>query len=320
LERLIIVHEHAPAWLDRLKARFPDLDVAVCPEPEALPAMLAAFRPTIAYSCKTDGFPGPAHRPLLDVPSLTWLHVGGSGYDHLEGWQHRPFVVTNSRGVLAPHLAEAAIGALVALSFGLVRYRRQQEVRVWQKHPWRPLAGRTLLVVGTGAVGRKVAGRARAFGMRPIGLNRTVRPLPELDAVRPLGELLPSLAEADIVSLHLRLTPETQALIGAEAFAAMRPGTLFLNSARGGLVDEAALVEALASGRLAGAWLDVFAHEPLPPESPLWGLDNAILTPHCADAVADWEERLAEFFLENLERRLTGRPLLNPVAKPEDRP
>ena len=314
MERLLLVHEHAEGWLDRLRRRFPDLEVEVCARPDRLPGLLATFRPTMAYSCKTAGIPGSAHRPLLDCPTLCWLHVGGSGYDHLAGWETRPLLLTNSRGVLAPFLAEAVMAALLALSFGLPRFLRQQQDACWQKNPWRPLTGRTLVILGTGAVGCEVARLARAFGVRTIGLNRTVAPLPHFDAVLPLTELLPSLAEADIVSLHLGLAEETRHIIDGKALRALPAGSLLVNTGRGGLVDEAALVAALRAGRLGGAYLDVFETEPLPPDSPLWGLDNLILTPHCADAVADWESRLADFFLDNLERRLTGRPLLNVVA------
>lgn len=313
MERLLLVHEHAAAWLGRLRYRYPDLAVEVCAEPDRLPGQLTAFRPTMAYSCKTEGIPGAAHRPLLDCPSLQWLHVGGSGYDHLAGWEVRPLLLTNSRGVLAPFLAEAVLAAVLALSFGLPRFLRQQQVGLWQKNAWRPLAGRTLLIVGTGAVGCEVARLARPFGVRTIGLNRTVAPLPHFDAVLPLDELLPSLAEADLVSLHLRLVPETRHIIDAAALRALPRGSVLVNTGRGGLVDEAALVAALLAGKLGGAYLDVFEAEPLAADSPLWGLDNVILTPHCADAVADWELRLADVFLDNLERRLTGRPLLNIV-------
>lgn len=315
LERLLVVHEHAHGWLPELRRRFPGLAALPCTEAAELPGLIARFRPTIAYSCKTAGIPGPAHRPLLEAPDLAWLHVGGSGYDHLAGWEQRPLVLTNSRGVLAPYLAETLMGALLALATGLRRFLRQQEAASWQPQPWRPLAGRTMLLVGTGAIVREVALRARPFGMRLIGLNRTARPLPELDEVRPLGDLHAALADADVVSLHLRLVPETQGLIGREALAAMRAGALFLNTARGGLVDEAALAEALAGGRLGGAYLDVFEEEPLPLSSPLWRLDNVILTPHCADQIAGWEDRFAAFFMDNLERRLAGRPLLNIVAR-----
>jgi phosphoglycerate dehydrogenase-like enzyme len=150
--------------------------------------------------------------------------------------------------------------------------------------------------------------------MRVVGLARRPREVPEVDEVRPLAVLREALAEVDLVSLHLRLTPETAGLFDRATLEAMRPGALFLNSARGGLVDEAALADLLRSGRIAGAWLDVTATEPLPPASPLWGLDNVLLTPHCADQVENWEERLADFFMDNLERYLAGRPLLNRVA------
>jgi phosphoglycerate dehydrogenase-like enzyme len=313
-ERVLIAHAGADAWLDCLRARFPDLPVAVARDPAGLAAALREGAPTVAYSCKTDDFPGPAHRPLLDVPGLRWLQVGGSGYDHLEGWRGGGIVLTNAAGVLAPALAEATVGAMVALAFGLKRYVRQQEAREWRKGTWRPLAGRTLLVVGVGAIGREVALRAKALGMRVVGLVRRPRELPGLDEVRPLTGLREALAEVDVVSLHLRLTPETAGLFGRATLEAMRPGALFLNSARGGLVDEAALADLLRAGRIAGAWLDVAETEPLPPASPLWGLDNLLLTPHCADRVEGWEKRLADFFMDNLERHLAGRPLLNRVA------
>ena len=141
LERLLLVHEHAEGWLDRLRRRFPDLEVEVCARPDRLPGLLATFRPTMAYSCKTAGIPGPAHRPLLDCPTLRWLHVGGSGYDHLAGWETRPLLLTNSRGVLAPFLAEAVMAALLALSFGLPRFLRQQQAGVLAEEPVAP-AGR----------------------------------------------------------------------------------------------------------------------------------------------------------------------------------
>src|SRR5690348_11150249 len=118
-ERVLIAHADAHAWLDRFRARFPDLPVAVARDPAGLAAALREGAPTVAYSCKTDALPGPAHRPLLEVPGLRWLQVGGSGYNHLEGWQRTGIVLTNAAGVLAPALAEAAVGAMIALAFGL---------------------------------------------------------------------------------------------------------------------------------------------------------------------------------------------------------
>jgi phosphoglycerate dehydrogenase-like enzyme len=305
-ERLLIAHDRADLYLAELRRRFPGLEVEVCRRGEALPGLLERFRPTIAYGCKTDGFGGPAQRPLSACPSLRWLHVGGSGFDHLQQWDAERLLVTNSRGVLAPFLAEVAIGAMIALAFGLPTYLRQQGQRLWQKQEWRPLAGRTLVIAGPGAIGREVARLGRAHGMRTIGVARRPTALPELDEHLPMSDLGPALERAEVLSLHLPLTPETTHLIDAAALARLPPGALLVNTARGPVVDEAALVRALASGRLGGAYLDVFEQEPLPAESPLWGLDNVILTPHCADSVADWQERLAAFFMENLEVHLGG--------------
>ena len=305
-ERLLIAHERADLYLDLLRRRFPGLPIEACARPEALPGLLERFRPTIAYGCKTERFDGPAQRPLIGCPSLRWLHVGGSGFDHLLGWDEERLLVTNSRGVLGPYLAEVAVGAMIALAFGLPTYLRQQARRVWQKQAWRPLAGRTLVLVGPGAIGREVARLAKAHGMRTVGVARRPEPMPELDRVAPMGELRAILPEADVLSLHVRLTPETRHLIDEAALALLPASALLVNTARGPVVDEAALAAALASGRLGGAYLDVFEVEPLPAESPLWGLDNVILSPHCADAVADWQERLAAFFMENLETWLAG--------------
>jgi phosphoglycerate dehydrogenase-like enzyme len=318
-ESVLIAHAGADAYLDAFRARFPGLPCRAARDPAELAAALAEAPPTVAYSCRTDAFPGEAHRPLLGAPGLRWLQVGGSGHEHLAGWERAGgggLVLTHAAGVLAPALAEATVGAMLALAFGLPAYLRQQAARTWRKGTWRPLAGRTLLVVGAGAIGREVAPRADALGMRVVGLARRPAWIPAFAEVRPLAELHAALAEADVVSLHLRLAPETAGLFDAAAFAAARPGALFLNSARGGLVDEAALVEALRGGRLAGAWLDVAAVEPLPAASPLWDLDNVIVTPHCSDRVSDWEWRLARFFMDNLERHLAGRPLVNRVPPP----
>src|SRR3954451_2076037 len=197
-ESVLIAHAGAAAWLDRFRARFPELPFVVARDPAELAAVLPVAAPTIAYSCKTDALPGPAHRPLLDVPSLHWLQVGGSGHDHLEGWREGGIVLTNAAGVLAPALAEAAVGAMLALAFGLKRYVRQQEARLWRKGTWRPLAGRTFLVVGAGAIGTEVALRAKALGLRVVALVRPPLDLPGYGGVRQLSSLSRLLPDADV--------------------------------------------------------------------------------------------------------------------------
>jgi phosphoglycerate dehydrogenase-like enzyme len=178
------------------------------------------------------------------------------------------------------------------------------------------MAGRTLLVVGVGHTGGALASRARALGMRVVGVRASGAPHPEVEAMHGPAALPGLWGQADVVSLNLRLTPATAGLVDAQAFEAMRPGTLLLNGARGGVVDQPALIAALEAGHIGGAWLDVTDPEPLPVDSPLWAMDNVILTPHAADQVADFPQRFAQRFLDNLARYRAGEPLVGVVARP----
>lgn len=281
---------------------------------EDLDAALAEA-PEIAFMIRNEAIPLDAARRAAAHPSLRWLQIGGSGYEWLGDWDRARLVVTNAAGVLAPFLAETTIGAMLALGFGFPRYRDDQKARCWRPGTFRPLSGQRLLVVGAGAIGREVGRRAAALGMEVRGVNRSGRPVEDITCVHPLSELDSVLPWADIVSCHLRLTPETTGLFDARRFALMKPGALFLNSARGGCVVESALLSALASGHLGGAWCDVFAEEPLPPASPLWHLPNLLITPHCADQIDGWALRFADFFAANLARFRAGEPLVNVVAR-----
>lgn len=311
---VLIYADNAATHAAGLRARLPGETVHAVERPEALAAALEARRPEAVFSIKSMTLGPDTHRPILDCPSVRWLHVGGSGYEHVLGWDAARITVTNCAGVLSPFLAETVIGALVAMNSGLIRYHSQQRERIWRQHPFRPLAGQTLLVVGAGAIGAEVASRASALGMRVIGLRRSGAPAAGIDEMRPPGALAASLAEADAVSVHLRLTPDTEDLFDAAMFAAMNPGARFLNTARGGHVVEADLLAALQSGHLGGAYLDVFRTEPLPPASPLWTAPNLLISPHASDGVGDWEARFAALFAENLESWRAGGPLRNVVT------
>jgi phosphoglycerate dehydrogenase-like enzyme len=252
------------------------------------------------------------HRQVLLHPSVRYFHVGGSGFDHLLPLEGEA-VITNSAGVLAPFLAETVIAGILALNGNFPAYDRLKAARQWRQLGFRPLAGQTLLVVGLGAIGRETAVRAKALGMRVIGTRAHPEPDPALDAVHSADALLDLLPEADFVSLHVRLSPETRRMIGAEALARMKPTACLINTARGGVVDEPALIEALRDQRIKGAYLDVFDTEPLPPESPLWDLENVILTPHASDNVTDYPERFAALFADNFERWRANKPLINQI-------
>jgi phosphoglycerate dehydrogenase-like enzyme len=310
---VLVVYDRPEDFRDLLEVRFPDLPIAYAGSPAEVPVALEAARPEVVLSIKHTEFPGETHRPIVDCPTVRWVQVGGSGFEHLLPWDGDRLTVTNCAGVLSRFLAESVTGAIIMLNGHFVRYLDQQRAAVWRMHPFRTLSEQTLLVVGLGQIGSHVAANAKALGMRVLAIRRTQTPHPAVDGLYPPEALHEVLGQVDIVSLHLRLSEETRHLIDARALAAMKPGALLVNTARGPIVDEAALIEALESGHLGGAYLDVFETEPLPPESPLWRLDNVIVTPHAAENIDDWPRRFAAFFADNLDRWRAGEPLENLV-------
>ncbi len=270
------------------------------------------------------GVPGDSAEGLADTvrtnPGLRFIQAtaGGAGEQvraaGLNEAELARVSITRAGGVHVGPLAEFAFFGLVAFTKGLPRLLADKSARRWDHYPVAELAGATLLVVGLGSIGVEVARLAKAFGMRVIGVNRSGHTdSPDVDEVRPsrlLGDLLPL---ADGVVLTLPLTEETEGMIDATAIAAMHPGAILVNVGRGGVVDEAALVRALAEGHLAGAALDVFATEPVATDSALWELPNVILSPHTAGLSVHENERIVAQFTEDLRRYLAGDELLNRV-------
>lgn len=277
---------------------------------------LKTHSPEIVLMYRDTGFDGPQFRTAAQTASVRWVHVCGSGYEYLEPLHRTDLTLTNGQGLRSRYLAETAVGALIALNHGLLAYREQQRQRLWRPRNFRPLRGQTLLVVGTGSVGTCLARNARALGMRVIGANRQGHLGDGLDEALRLEAIDDALPDADVVSVHLRATAETEGFFDARRFALMKPGAMFLNTARGALVVEQALVDALTDGGLGSAYLDVFATEPLPPTSPLWDMDNVLLTPHAADCIVDWDVHAARLFLSNLVCWRGGLPLQNIVRAP----
>lgn len=311
--RVLVVWDRPGEISDILSRRFPEVDFEYAASAADVEAALARLRPEIVFTIKHERFPVEAHRAAVSDPGVKWIQVGGSGYEHLGPLDLDRVVLTNAAGVLAPFLAETIVGAMLAWNGNLYSYRDQQRDSIWRPIPFRPLRDATLLVVGMGAIGRCVAANARSLGMRVLGANRSPVRDAELDGVYGLADIEQALALADYVSVHLRLDQETRHFLDRGRLHAMKPGAFFINTSRGAVVDTAALVECLESGRLAGAYLDVFETEPLPADHPLWRMDNVLITPHAADQVADWPRRFTAFFADNLERWLQGRPLLNRV-------
>jgi phosphoglycerate dehydrogenase-like enzyme len=311
---ILVVHDRPEECREVLAARYPGRAIAYAGSPAEVVPALAAHRPEVVLAIKHSGFPGAAQRPIVDFPTVRWVQVGGSGYDHFLPWDPARVTLTNCAGVLAQFLAETVLGAIIVLNRGFLSYRDQQRRREWTPIAFQPLRDRTLLIVGAGAIGGALGRLAKGLGMRVIGVRRAAGPMAGFDEVIPPSALVSALPRADIVSLHLRVTPETRGLFDRAAFTAMKPGATFINTARGALVDEAALIEALAGGRIAAAYLDVFAVEPLPASSPLWAMDNVFITPHASDNVGDWVQRFTAVFADNLDRWLRGEPLQRVVT------
>ena len=310
---VLIAHDEPDHFRDLLAARFPDVEFVYATTPQGVVEALARHDPEVAFSIKHPGFPDSAHVPIPAHPSVRWIQIGGSGFDHLLPWDTERITVTNGAGVLAPYLAESVTGGMLALGCGFLNYVEQQRARQWTPAAFTPLRGRTLLVVGFGRIGECVAINARALGMRVLAVRGTPAPHPAADEMHGADALRALLPRADFVSLHVRLNPATRGMLSRDEFAAMKPGAYLVNTSRGPVVDEAALIDALRSGRLAGAYLDVFETEPLPAESPLWTMPNVLVTPHSSDNVHGWPRRFAELFADNLERWRAGEPLLNRV-------
>jgi phosphoglycerate dehydrogenase-like enzyme len=221
--------------------------------------------------------------------------------------------LTSAAGVNAFAVAEHAMALILALSRRLPEARDNQQARNWRGMISQiaaredQLTGKTILIVGLGRIGGRLATLAKAFDMRVIAIKRDPATGGEgVDAVYGQERLTQQLAEADIVALTCPLTPETENLIDARALAAMRPSAHLINVARGRVVDEAALIAALAQGRIAAAGLDVTREEPLPAASPLWAMPNVLLTPHTAGETQRYEDAVVDILLENLDRLWRG--------------
>ena len=273
----------------------------------------------------TDIFVGFSLRAeqLAHARKLKWLHSTAAGVGQLMYPEMRRsgIELTNASGVHKVPMAEHILGTLVALARRFpdcVRY--QQQSRWAQQQLWdaaarpRELRGQVLLFIGFGAIGREVARVAQPLGMQIRAITRSGKGDAELaEAFLPVTRLHEALPEADFVVLAAPETPETRKMMGAREFALMKPTAYFVNVARGALVDEPALIAALERHAIAGAALDVASQEPLPPESPLWKLDNAFITPHISAVSEHLWTRQTDLLMENLERWFSARELLNRV-------
>ena len=254
------------------------------------------------------------------APNVRWIQATSAGigeYVRKMGFaESMPGTVfTTASGVHARPLAEFCIMMMLAFHKKLLMSLRDQRERRWERFAAGELDGQTLVIVGVGRIGKEIARLAREFGMRVVGVKRTVAGVDpgslHLDALYAPDELHRALGEAQNLVLIAPHTSETAGMIGARELALLPRGAVFINIGRGALVDESALIETLRSGHLLGAGLDVFAEEPPAPDNPLWGMDNVIMCSHSASTAYRENERITDLFCTNLRRYLDGEPLLN---------
>jgi len=270
------------------------------------------------------------------APRLRWIQLISAGLDLFVGHpiMESDIIITTSSGIHATPIAEYVLASMLAFSRHLRDIWRLQVRREWPEDRWEilggeELRGKTVGILGYGSIGREVGRLCKAFGMivlatdsaqeredrgyRPPGTGDPKGML--LDSLFPPSQLREMLKECDFFVVAVPLTPETEGMVGREELKAMKRNAYLVNISRGQVVDEEALIEALKEGWIGGAGLDVFAQEPLPPESELWGLDNVILSPHISANTPHYQERFTALVCENLRRYLAGEELLNVVDK-----
>ena len=256
---------------------------------------------------------------LGQAPNLRMISILGTGTDNvdLEAATRRGVVVTNTPGVGAPSVAELALGLMLAVARAIPLSDRRLRDGAWQHVEGPELAGKTLGLLGLGLIGQRVARIGQGLGMRVVGWSFRRDPERAAACGVELVERDDLFRQADVVSIHLRNSPEARDFVGRRELALMKPGAILINTARGALVDQGALAEALRDGRLAGAGLDVYPQEPLPPEAnPFRDLDNVVLTPHAGAVTREANARSRKMPVDNIIAFLEGRPehVVNPAV------
>jgi D-2-hydroxyacid dehydrogenase (NADP+) len=263
-------------YRDRLKARFPELNVNLVDHHTKVGPYIAAADILVTFA------PRLSDDVLRAGTNLKWVQALGTGVDNLidRPVLRKDVIVTNIHGIHGPPVSEAAIGSMLALARDIPRALRAQDAHEWTRFPARLVHNKTVGVFGVGAIAEELAPKCKAFGMRTIGISSSPRQVTGFDRMHSSADLAAIAGELDFFVLLTPLTEKTRNSVDAKVFAAMKPESFLVNLARGGVVDETALIEALKSGKIAGAALDVFNEEPLPRDHPFWDMKKVIITTH----------------------------------------
>lgn len=305
---ILINHPSADDYLAMIGERFPQVRAIAAPDAEQLEQHIGEAEALLSFRFPVEVF-DKARR-------LRWFQSTGAGVDSMFPIRDRAghLTVTNARGIHGDLMADYVLAGATMLHWNFRGFLRDQMQRTWNPRPIRPLGDMTLGVVGLGAIGTTIARRAKSAGMTVVGSKRDISvPVEGVDRLFAADALAVMLPLCDFVVLAMPATPDTLGFIGAAEIAQMRRGAFLINIARGSVVVESELVEALHTGVIAGALLDVFEKEPLPHDSPLWDMPNVIITPHASGTPTEYTRRAFPIVAENIDRYLKGQPLKNLV-------
>ncbi len=313
---VLVLADPAARALRKLDAIGEGVTVRIGKTAESLKDALADARVLFNWS----GSKPDVRRIMEQAPRLEWIHAMYAGLDRslFPELVDSPIPLTNGSGVFSQSLGEFILLGMLYFAKDIPRRMQAKAAHRWEVFDNKEISRQTVGIVAHGDIGRAVAWRAKALGMRVLASRRNPSPRAgdeHVDRVYGAAELHAMLPECDYVAVTAPLTEETRGLIGRREFELMKPEAVILNVGRGPVIDETAMIDALRTNRIRGAALDVFDVEPLPPDHPLWSLENVLISAHCADHVEGWVESAVVFFLEQFARWRKGEPLRNVVNK-----
>jgi D-2-hydroxyacid dehydrogenase (NADP+) len=294
--------ESQKQYYEPLKVSFPELTITLVDHHSKAAPYVAAADILMTFG------PMLTNDLIKNATNLKWVQALGTGVDNINDLPsfRSEIIVTNIHGIHGSAMSESAIMSMLALSRDFPRVMRNQEKCEWDRWPARLLHGKTVGIFGIGAIGEALAPRCKALGMTVLGISSVKRTVANFDGMYARDQLLEAVTGLDYLVVLTPYSTATRNLINSEILAAMKPTAYFINLARGGIVDERALMEALTNGRIAGAALDVFNEEPLPRDHPLWKTKNVIITPHLGGFNDQYAKQAIPVIEENIRRFLAG--------------
>jgi D-2-hydroxyacid dehydrogenase (NADP+) len=308
---LLILDSLADEYKEILKTKFPEVSIHAAKKEEEIGDFIEKMQILLTFRISDD---------LIQKASrLQWIQSMATGVDYFVNLPSlkKEVLVTSTRGIHAPQMSEMAFLLMLALNRNFPQIVRNQDQKVWERWPTNLLNRKKVGILGIGVIGEEIARKSKAFGMTVHGIDIVKRRVDAVDYFYEPKDLLKVLQEVDYFIIVAPLTPQTQGIIRARELSSMKPTAFLINIGRGEIVDEEALIQALNSGKIAGAALDAFCQEPLPKDHPFWKMKNVIVTPHVGGASDIYVEQVLSIFEENLRRFLGGerRHLINLIER-----